>query len=171
MKRILTTLFTITLGAVLIGCAVTKNGTTTSLSGNWLITADQTAGAVGDVGSSGTYQVSFVSSACNVSTPVGTVTVPGPTCFIADNDTGQGSVSAAGGSGMYPPQSVLIGTSPARSNAPVDGFLVEADQSGNAAVFFVTGTVSNGTMTGTWSCNPTTPVCSGMSGTFSGTRQ
>lgn len=101
----------------------------------------------------------------------GTFTVEGPACFIADNNTGQGSISGTG-SFIYPPAAVLIGVAanPATANAPIDLLFAEADQFGDAAVFGGTGTVSNRTITGTWACNPNSPVRFGLSGTFSGTQ-
>jgi hypothetical protein len=34
-----------------------------------------------------------------------------------------------------------------------------------------TGTIANGTASGTWVCDPSTPACSGMTGTFTATQQ
>jgi hypothetical protein len=137
---------------------------TTNMQGNWTITATGTS-------SSSVFNVTLVSSACTVATPIGTFTVVGPACFIADDNTGQGSISGTG-TFIYPPQGVLLGVpaNPASANASIDLLFAEADQFGDAAVFGGTGTVSNGTITGTWSCNSASPVCFGLSGTFSGTQ-
>jgi hypothetical protein len=141
------------------------SNSTTNIQGSWAITAAE-AGGSGSV-----FHVTLVSSPCSVATPIGTFTVQGPTCFIADDNTGQGSISGSG-SFIYPPQGVLIGVAanPASANAAIDLLFAEADQYGDAAVFGGTGTVSKGTITGNWSCNPDSPVCSGLSGTFSGTQ-
>lgn len=145
-----------------------RNGTPTSIHGTWTIVATE----VGTQNS--TFHVTLVSSGCSVATPIGTFTVQGPNCFIADDNTGQGSISGTG-SFIYPPQGVLIGIAsspvPANTSAPIDLLFAEADQFGDAAVFSGNGTVTNGTMTGTWVCNQNSPVCGGESGTFTGTQQ
>jgi hypothetical protein len=109
-----------------------------------------------------------------VSTPVGTFTVQGPSCFIADDNTGQGTISGTGNF-FYPPQGLLAGVpynpTPSNGSATVDLLFVEADQFGDIAVANGIGTVTNGTIAGTWTCNPDTPICTGLSGTFSGTKQ
>lgn len=168
------TLLPILFMACLIGCGSSKsndngqNGTATSIHGSWTITTTENGETPG------TIQTTLISSTCSVSTPVGAFTVQGPNCFIADDNSGQGSISGSG-TFFYPPQGVLVGvpTSPvaADSSVPVDLLFVEADQYGDVAVFNGNGTIINGTMTGTWTCNSASPVCSGLSGTFSGTKQ
>jgi hypothetical protein len=142
------------------------NAATTNIQGSWAITASEAGG------SSSVFNVTLVTSPCSVATPIGTFTVQGPSCFIADDNTGQGSISGTGNF-FYPPQGVLIGVpaNPAPSNASVDLLFAEADQFGDAAVFGGNGTISGGKLTGTWSCNPDSPVCAGLTGTFSGTLQ
>lgn len=139
--------------------------TTTAFAGNWIITATET-GTSGSV-----FTVTLVSSPCSVATPIGTFTVTGPTCFIADDNSGQGSISGSG-SFFYPPQGVLLGAavSPASNNSSIDLLFAEADSFGDAAVFSGLGAVSSNTITGSWSCNVNSPICLGRSGTFSGTR-
>lgn len=139
--------------------------TSTNIEGTWVITA-------AEEGSGSVFNVTLVSSPCSVVTPIGRFTVQGPACFIADNNTHQGSLSGTG-SFIYPPQGVLIGVAadPASTDASMDLLFAEADQFGDAAVFGGTGTVSNGTIAGSWSCNLDSPVCSGLSGTFSGTQK
>jgi hypothetical protein len=136
----------------------------TAIPGNWVITATET-------GQNAVFTVNLVPSPCSVATPIGTFTVTGPTCFIADNNTGQGAISGSGNF-IYPPQGVLIGTAanPASNNAVVNLLFAEADQFG-AAVFGGVGTISNGNLTGAWTCNVNSPVCSGLNGTFSGIRK
>jgi hypothetical protein len=148
------------------GSGTTPQGNSTSIAGYWSVnTIDKTDGLQSAL------QATLVSSACTASTPIGTFTVQGPSCFLADNNTGQGSVSGTG-SLIYPPQGVLVGVAanPAPANSPLNLFFVEADQFGDAAIFVGNGTVTNGTMTGTWSCSPNSPVCLGLNGTFSGTK-
>ena len=153
--------------ALTIGCGGSKSGSAkTSIQGNWSVTTTDNTDGLHSV-----LQTTLVSSACTVSTPIGTFTVQGPTCFIADNNTGQGSVSGTG-SLIYPPQGVLVGVpaNPAPDNSSLNLLFVEADQFGDAAVFEGKGTVASGTMTGTWSCDSNSPICSGLNGTFSGTQ-
>jgi hypothetical protein len=99
--------------------------------------------------------------------------VEGPNCFIADDNTGQGSISGTG-QFFYPPQGVLVGSStnpiPSDSTAAINLLFVEADRYGDVAVFDGNGSVSNGAITGTWACDPGTPVCTGVGGTFSGSQ-
>jgi hypothetical protein len=141
-----------------------------SIQGSWTIA---TASASGD----STLQVSLVSSTCSVTTPIGTFTVHLPdqqVCFIADSNTGQGSIGGVGAF-IYPPQGVLVGV-PSNPIYPGTNYLlnllfVEANQFGDFAVFDGTGSVNaDGTMIGTFICDPGTPVCSGISGTFSGSQ-
>jgi hypothetical protein len=166
MRKLAVVFASLFVGILLSSCGSSSSGqqsnSTTNIQGNWTITATGT-------NSSSVFSVTLVSSPCSVVTPIGTFTVVGPTCFIADDNTGQGSISGTG-TFIYPPQGVLIGVpaNPASANASIDLLFAEADQFGDAAVFGGTGTVSNGTITGTWSCNSASPVCFGLSGTFSG---
>jgi hypothetical protein len=168
------------------GCSSSNKSTTssaatgTSMEATWSVTA--TATATGNVGSQctngvcgpGSYQVTFVSSPCTVSTPVGSFSVQGPVCFIANNNSGQGSISGTGlPSGLNNTgQGVLIGvpSNPAPSGSALNLAFVAANSSGFVE-FVGSGTVGNGTITGTGSCSQNTPVCAGVTGTFSGTIQ
>jgi|GEM_PF-1840906 hypothetical protein len=152
----------------------------TSLLGAWSITA--TATSTGNVGSQctngtcgpGTYQVTFVSSPCSVATPVGTFSVQGPVCFIANNNSGQGSISGTGLSTSVSNtgQGILIGvpSNPVPFGSTLTLIFVAANASGFVE-FTGSGTVGNNTITGTGSCSTVTPVCQGVTGTFSGTLQ
>jgi hypothetical protein len=169
MKRIL--IFILLVFAA--GCGSSKStgsGPTTSIPGTWSVT-----GNLGSQGGSGTYQVAFVSSPCSVTTPVGMFSVQGPVCFTANNNAGQGSISGTGlpTSSTNTGQGVLIGVAanPVPANGTFNLLFVAAVASGNFVEFTGSGTISNGTMTGTGSCSSSTPLCQGMSGTFSGTLQ
>ena len=171
MKRILI-LIPILL-AFAAGCSSTNNagsGATTSIPGTWAVT-----GSLGSQGGSGTYQVSFVSSPCSVTTPVGTFSVQGPVCFIASNNTGQGSISGTGlpSTSKNTGQGVLIGVTanPVPANGTFNLVFVAGGASGNFIEFTGSGTVSSGKMTGAGSCSASTPMCQGMSAAFSGTLQ
>jgi hypothetical protein len=101
--------------------------------------------------------------------------VQGPVCFIANNNTGQGSISGTGllSSSKNTGQGVLIGVAanPVPPNGTFNLLFVTGDANGNFVEFTGSGTVSHGTMTGTGSCSSSTPACQGVSGTFSGTFQ
>ncbi len=150
----------------IVGCGSSSKQSSTSILGNWTIVASNGAGG------STTFQASVVSSPCTVSTPIGTFTVAGPTCFIADNNTGKGSISGTG-QFIYPPVGALVGVpaDPAPAGSTLNLLFVEADLSGNAAVFGGNGTVTGNKMTGSWTCNANSPACLGLSGTFSGNKQ
>jgi hypothetical protein len=135
------------------------------VQGNWTVTtADDTNGDQSKL------QATLVSSPCSVTTPIGTFTVQGPVCVIADNNTGQGSVTGTGDL-FYPPQGVLMGVNfnPPPANSSLDLLFVEADSLGNVAVFDGVGIVNNEVITGTWTCNVNSPGCAGLSGTFTAT--
>jgi hypothetical protein len=142
-----------------VGCSSTKNagsGSGTSLPGTWTVT-----GNLGSQSESRTYQVSLVSSPCSVTTPVGMFSVQGPVCFIANNNTGQGSISGTGlpSTSKNTGQGVLLGVAAdlVPANGTLDLLFVAGDASGNFVEFTGNGTVSNGTMTGTGSCSSSTP--------------
>jgi hypothetical protein len=157
----------IALVVFLVGCgggnnsAVTPSGAT-SLEGSWTITATNGANAV-------TLNVTLVSSSCSVTQSGITFTVTGPACAVADNPGGQGSISGTGNF-IYPPQGVLLGASadPVPSGSQFNLLFVEADNLGDIAVFSGSGTINSGSITGTFTCDLQTPVCTGDSGTFNG---
>jgi hypothetical protein len=169
MKRILILI----LIAFAAGCSSSSNnaggGSPTSIQGTWTVT-----GNLASQGGTRTYQVSLVSSPCTVATPAGTFSVQGPVCFVANNNSAQGSISGSGlpSSSKNTGQGVLIGVvaNPVPANGKFNLLFVAADQSGDVVEFTGGGTVASGTMTGTGSCSATTPMCQGLSGTFSGTQ-
>jgi hypothetical protein len=169
MKRMLLCLLVSLIG---IGCGggqptTSTPATSTAIGGSWTVTAAQN----GQSGNS-VFQVSLVDpSVCSVNDKQGdSFTVQGPKCSLADNFTGVGSVTLAGGQAMFPPQGVLLGATadPAPNGTQIDLLFAEEDQNGNGAVFNGNGTITSGTMSGTWVCNPNSPNCAGASGTFSG---
>jgi hypothetical protein len=158
---------------VAAGCNSAKNTlgeSGTSIQGMWTVT-----GNLGAQSGSETYQVAFVPSPCSVMSPVGTFSVQGPVCFIANNNTGQGSISGKGllSNSNNTGEGVLIGVAsdPVPANATFNLLFVLGEQNGNFVEFTGSGTIANGTMTGTGSCSPGTPLCQGSSGTFSGNQQ
>jgi hypothetical protein len=171
-KRILISILILIVFAT--GCNSTKSGmgtgTGTSMQGTWTVT-----GNLGTQSGNETYQVSFVPSPCSVMSPVGTFSVQGPVCFIANNNTGQGSISGKGllSNASNTGEGVLLGvaSNPVPANATFNLLFVLGEKNGSFIEFTGSGTVANGTMTGTGSCSPSTPMCQGLSGTFSGTLQ
>jgi hypothetical protein len=171
---------------LLAGCGGSSKSSSTpsnqalELSGQWTISATPSSG-----GSTVGLTASVVSSACQVSTPLGTFSVYtdsghttlAATCFIADNNTSQGSISGTSGNWTLPPQGILIGVQtdpvPANGSETIGALFVEADNSGNYAVFDASGTVqaSSKSMSGNYSCDSQSPNCAGDSGTFTGTHQ
>jgi len=106
---------------------------------------------------------------------VGMFSVQGAVCFTANNNAGQGSISGTGlpSTSKNTGQGVLLGVAanPVPANGTFNLLFVAGDAGGNFVEFTGSGTVSNGTMTGTGSCSSSTPLCQGMSGTFSGALQ
>src|SRR5579864_56936 len=165
MKRV--SIFTLIV--FVAGCNSTHNagGKTTSMQGTWTVSG---TGNFGSQSGSGTYQVALVSSPCSVTTSVGTFSVQGTVCFIANNNSGQGSISGTGlpSSSKNNGQGVLVGTAsnPVPANATINLLLV-GESNGTVLQFTGTATVNNGTMKGTVSCSTNTPICQGATGTFS----
>jgi hypothetical protein len=170
-------IWTVILIIFAVGCTssntMTTTGTPTAMPGTWAVTG--TAQCTSNCGSpTRTYQVILVSSPCSVTTPVGTFSVQGPVCFIANNNTGDGSISGTGlpSTSKNDGQGVLIGVpaNPVPANATANLLFVTADGS-NFVEFTGSGTVTNGKLTGTGSCSADTPVCQGVSVTLTGTLQ
>ncbi|MCU1250097.1 MAG: hypothetical protein JWQ49_3126 [Edaphobacter sp.] len=167
------------------GCSSTKDpgsasASGTSMVGNW--TVSTTATSTGNLGSQcsqscgpGSYQLMLIQSPCTVTTPVGTFSVQGPACFIANNNSGQGSISGTGipSSVKSTSQGVLIGvpSDPVSSGATLNLVFVAGNRNGNFVKFTGSGTITNGVMAGTGSCSTSTPICDGVTGTFSGSKQ
>lgn len=171
-KRVLILILILILVVFATDCNSSKSGTGagTSMQGMWTVT-----GNLGTLTGAETYQVSFVSSPCSVVSPVGTFSVQGPVCFIANNNTGQGSISGKGllSNASNTGEGVLIGVAanPVPTNGTVNLLFVLGVKGGNFIEFTGSGTVANGTMTGSGSCSTSTPMCQGVSATFSGTLQ
>ena len=151
------------------GCSSSKsssNGPATSIQGTWSVT-----GSISSQTGSRTYQVALVTSPCSVTTPVGAFSVRGPVCFIANSNSGQGSISGTGVSRTG--QGVLVGVSanPVPTGGAFNLLFVAGDANGNFVEFTGSGTVTGATVTGTGSCSPSTPMCQGVTATFSGSQQ
>ncbi len=171
MKRSLILISIVILIVLAEGCNSSNDsggGPGTSMQGTWTAT-----GNIGTQSAAHTYQVALVSSPCSVMTPVGTFSVQGPVCFIANNNTGQGSISGAGIGSSSNGQGVLIGVSanPVPAGGAFTLVFVAGDGNGNFVEFTGSGTISNGMVTGTGSCSPNTPSCNGYSATFTASLQ
>src|SRR5437016_7250850 len=110
--------------------------TGTSMQGTWTVTGNLQCTQGCGSGVSNTYQVSFVSSPCSVTTPVGMFSVQGPVCFIANNNSGQGSISGTGLSTdttKNTQQGILIGeaSNPIATGATFNAIFVAGDKNGN----------------------------------------
>jgi hypothetical protein len=101
--------------------------------------------------------------------------VDGSVCFIANNNTAQGSISGTGllSNASNTGQGVLVGVpaNPVPDNSTINLLFVAGDKNGNFVEFAGTSTIANGTMQGTLSCSANTSQCQGTSATFSGTQQ
>ena len=176
MKSIFVVIATVMFVVFTAGCNSSSNttGTTgTSMQATWAVTGNlQCTPSCGL--RTGSYQVALVPSPCSVDSPLGTFSVQGSVCFIANNNTGNGSIAGTGlpASSKNTSEGVLIG---APANPAPDGstinLLFVAAASGSFAEFTGTGTVTNGKWTGTASCSADTPVCQGVSATFSANAQ
>ncbi len=178
MKQVLVLMLILLLFAV--GCSSSNStggssgGTSsTPMEGTWSITGSVQCTQCGS-GGSPSYQVAFVSSPCSVSTPVGTFSVQGSVCFIANNNSGQGSITGTGllSSASNTGVGVLLGTSadPVSDGGTVNLLFVNGNASGFVE-FTGSATVTKNAMQGTGSCSAETPVCQGTTATFSGTKQ
>ena len=165
MKCILILSFTL----FAVGCSSSPNpsgsSSGTNVQGTWSVTGSLASPQAGP----NTYQVTLVASPCSVTTPVGTFSVQGPVCFTANSNSGQGSISGTGVSRTG--QGVLVGVSanPVSSGGAFNLLFVAGSADGKFVEFTGQGTVTGSTMTGTGSCSPSTPMCQGVTATFSGT--
>jgi hypothetical protein len=173
MKNVLLCVLLV-LAVLTAGCSSSKGTSTTPVVGNWTINGVLQCGQACGSGVDATYQVTFVSSPCSVTTPVGTFSVQGTACFIANNNSGQGSIA---GKGLLTGSNnngvgVLIGTSasPVPDGSTVNLLFVIAPNS-SVSEFTGTATVTKGTMQGSGACSATTPTCQGITATFTGSVQ
>jgi hypothetical protein len=168
MRRILIAMLIV----FLAGCSVGKNGSDsgTSMEGTWTVN-----GNLDSLNGAGTYQLALVPSPCTVTNTLGSFSVQGPICFVANNYNNKGSISGTGlpGSSKNMGEGVLIGvpSDPVHANTAFHLLFVLGDRNGNIVEFTGSGTVGNGVMTGVGSCSATTPICQGVNATFSGKKQ
>lgn len=149
-----------------------------TVEGTWKIAAG------GNGGNSSAFTAGIVvqtpqAGNCTVNTPIGIqFEVTGATsCFIADPNAKQGTITSVTGSWDYPPAGFMFGLSSvdpvaASSTAQMLGFFVETDGT-NVEIIDLTGTAtaSTKTITGTFSCDAQSPNPCNHSGTFTATHQ
>jgi len=167
------------LALVLSGCGSgSKNSTNSNqpltVEGAWKISASEVAGSSGFTAN--IVALAPQSGSCVVNTPLGQFKITGvTTCFIADPNANQGSISGVTGVWSYPPAGFMVGLSaadpvPVNSTAQMFGFFVETDGY-NVEIIDLNGTVtaSTKTMSGTFSCDAQSPC--NYTGTFTATHQ
>lgn len=143
--------------------------TGTQLTGTWNVTVNQSSPSGQP---SVTLSAFVVGGPCQVQDSTGdTFTVQGPSCVLADDQAGQGHVSSQ--NSTLVPEGVLLGSpaNPAANGASVN-FLYASKNSATQDwyVFQGSGVISNGQISGSWSCYPNVTICSGWTGTFTATQ-
>jgi hypothetical protein len=171
--------------AVSLACSGTGSGDSsilagfnaTEVAGSWTLTLTENSGT-----GRTTFNIVLVGFSCdtgllypNASGGYGVIVATGSTCYVADSDGGQGSISGTGDL-IFPPQRALVGLrSPPNSPSELNLVIIEAADGASEnfqyAVFNGQGTISNKEMTGTWSCSLLFPACSGIGGTLSARKQ
>jgi hypothetical protein len=153
----------------------------TEMAGSWSI-------AIVDNGQTDTIQTTLVPSGTTVpsgfglpsgtvtscSWPVGDVVAVGPVCFTAANSALASLGSLSDSNSLILPLQLVVGVpeNPAPAGSAVSfAFAEDYNDFSYYWVFNGTGTVTNGSISGSWECNVAATIsCAGMSGTFSGTR-
>jgi hypothetical protein len=168
------------LALFLAGCGSSSSHTTNGpfeMAGTWTITISSGGTTVGTV-TAQTVSIPLVAGDCQVSTPVGNFAITGATtCFLADANAGQGSITHYTGTFDYPPAGFLLAVAAAdpiaaNTTAQVFAFFVETDGA-NVEVFDSPGSVTAHTksMSGTFSCDSGTSGCTGQSGSWTATHR
>jgi hypothetical protein len=189
MKSLFAVFMLLSVSAVLVCCGSTTQGTTpvstNMTAGTWVITIVNGVG----VGKSNIITTTVAPNGTPVPATSGNTScstdsyqneppyqsVVGPACFNAlgggsDNQVGTLSQSAPG-----EPLNLMLGVpaNPVTSGSAFNLLYMEVIADGTEGIWQIdgTGTISNGTASGTWVCDASTPLCSGISGTFSATQQ
>jgi hypothetical protein len=163
-------LFLMLAGLGMLDCGSSKQASTaptiptSAPTGSWVITS------IDNSGYSNTLQAKFVSILCEpVMLPTGIRLIPvGTSCSLADNLTGQGSISATSGYFIGSPQILVLGVgAPPTNDSALDFGFVQADAHGDLEEKLGKGTYIGTTITGTWQCEVgVSSRCFGLSGTF-----
>jgi len=172
-------------GLLLLLAACGSSSSTNStlmLAGNWSITTTENAQV-------DTMQATLVPNGTTIpsgfglppgtvtscSWPVGDVTATGPVCFTAANSALASLGSLSDSNSLILPLQLVVGVpqNPAPAGSTVSiAFAEDYNGFSDYWVFTGTGTVTKGSISGSWECNAQATIsCAGMSGTFSGTQQ
>jgi len=150
---------------------------TTEMAGTWSVSGTGTcaSGTSGCSTVSATFQVTLVTSTCSVNTMPGVFSGQGSLCYIANNNSGAGSITGAliTSPSKNLGQGVLVGvpTDPVPDNSTVNLVFVSAAGGGKFTEFMGTATVVGGKMTGSGTCSAaSTGKCTGASATFTATK-
>jgi hypothetical protein len=138
-----------------------------AVTGNWSITLNtQATNPPGTTFLPGIFIVTLVPGLCSLPTGLGAFTAIGSNCSTTD---GTGGSLSGTGEFFGSPEDIVVGTS---SSGQVNVLFVEASPCcGSPLVYNGNGTISNGSISGTWACASDLLLCSGFFGTFTGTKQ
>ena len=159
------------------GTQSASSKSTTEMAGNWSITTTES-------GQVDTMQLTMVPNGTPIPNSQGEVTacnwlaadlmaLQGPACFFASYNLYSPVGSIFDSNPLIGPLNIVVGVSqdPAPAGSSVSIAFSEVYNDSDYWVFSGAGTVTNGTISGTWECNvQAAPSCAGMSGTFSGSR-
>jgi hypothetical protein len=141
--------------------------TSPSLSGSWTVQLTMN-GTTQNLFQATLTQEAQVASGCNVATQQGTIASSAlglSGCFIADDFSGQGSLSCP--PCIFQPQAILVYTT---ANSDDIGLLVlQSDPVGAIFEFSGNGVFAGGMMSGNWVCDSLT-TCQGWSGSLTATQ-
>jgi hypothetical protein len=167
------------LSVVLCGCnaakqsASTPTPTLTPVVGTWTINMAE----IDDNGyANGSFSTALIASGCPASS-----ILQGPVCFTSSDNGIAGGFTPGQGEWKYSTVFFVDVGVPSTSgdfevpaNSPMGIYLAECNSgAADCAVFSGTGTITNGTVTGTWECNESQAgdTCGTAHGTFTGTVQ
>ena len=167
------------------GSASGSGSSGTSMAGTWTVTGTGSCSGSScgyDLGTgSGTYTVILSASPCTVSSPLGSFSVSGSTCFIANNYATNGSISGTYSNPGYGPITLakksgvglLVGvpSNPVPDNSTVNLVFVSTVYGAAFAEFTGTGTIAGGKLSGTGTCSTASPICKGATASFTATLQ
>lgn len=192
MKKMIAVFVMLSVSGVLVGCGGATQASSTPASGTnmtagaWVITITNGGGGgtsnvvtttvVGPNGTPADTEGGTIScSTASFQGPSDAETVVGPVCFIA---LGGGATGTLGNlsmtaSGMTLGAMMMGVTANPAPNGSRFNFTFREGLTAASGEWQIdgTGTINNGTVSGTWSCDTSTPACSGISGTFTGTQQ
>lgn len=188
MKSLVASLALFSALLVIGGCGANKQvsgtGSTNMTDGPWIITATNAGG----VGTTNVITTTVVPNGTPVPATSGTTScntdsyqdqppyesLVGPVCF---NALGGGSLGQVGNISATAPGEplgdLMIGVSanPAPNGSTFNFMYLQNLTAHGMWQIDGTGTINNGTASGTWACDPSTSACSGVTGTFTAVLQ